>query len=98
MIESRNTKKVENTRASKISKSEVMSRAWRIYRSKWNKASLSECLCRAWRVEKENVVYRAERTEIESWINRPRVKVEFTAEQESAFYLAKVNHLTSYYE
>jgi hypothetical protein len=52
---------------SKISKREVMSRAWRIYRSKWNGSSFGECLSRAWTVEKENLVYREEQAIEAAW-------------------------------
>ncbi|MDH6356266.1 hypothetical protein [Parabacteroides sp. PF5-9] len=55
------------TTTSKISKRDVMNRAWRIYKGKYKYSdSFAECLRRAWEVEKEYVVYRAEQAAIEA--------------------------------
>lgn len=76
-----------------------MSRAWRIFRGKYKYSdSFAECLRRAWQVEKENAAYRAKEAEIEAWVNRPRVKVEFTEGQKAAYYQAKAAYLMNYYE
>lgn len=74
-----------------------MSRAWRIYRSKWNNSSFGDCLSRAWKVEKENAVYRAEQAENEAWLNRPRVEVVISEEMKTACYNAKVSAMASLY-
>lgn len=87
------------TITSKISKRDVMTRAWRIFRGKYKYSdSFGECLRRAWEVEKENAAYRAEQAAIEAEINRPRVKVEFTEEQKASMYQAKVEAMARYYD
>ncbi|MDH6356966.1 hypothetical protein [Parabacteroides sp. PF5-9] len=55
------------TTTSKISKRDVMNRAWKIYKGKYKYSdSFAECLRRAWEVEKEYVIYRAEQAAIEA--------------------------------
>jgi hypothetical protein len=51
----------------KISRRDVMNRAWRIYRSGRYSADFGDCLRRAWWVEKENAVYRVKKAEEERW-------------------------------
>ncbi|OAV65746.1 hypothetical protein Barb6_02769 [Bacteroidales bacterium Barb6] len=44
--------------STKISKSAVMTRAWKIYRSKWQYSkSFAQCLRRAWEIEKADAEY-----------------------------------------
>lgn len=51
----------------KISKRDVMTRAWKIYRGKYKYSdSFAECLRRAWQVEKENAAYRVKEAEIKA--------------------------------
>jgi len=46
----------------KVSKSNVMRRAWAIFNQKLsNFKSFSECLERAWKVEKDNLKYKIEK-------------------------------------
>lgn len=85
------------TTTSKISKRDVMTRAWRIYRSGNYSKSFGECLSRAWKVEKENAVYRAEQAKIEAWNNCPRIEVVITEEMKEQCYQAKVTAMASLY-
>ena len=52
-----------------ISKSAVMKRAWSIYRSghSFYSLSFSASLSRAWEIEKQNIIDRAKKAEVEKW-------------------------------
>jgi len=49
--------------ANRISKRNVMNRAWTIFRGGHYSTSFGDCLKRAWQVEKENAAIRAQEAE-----------------------------------
>jgi len=67
MFASRNKTNSYNTMKTRINKSEVMKRAWRIYRGRNPYSySFSAALRRAWEVEKANASYRVSEAQKES--------------------------------